>query len=94
MDEAAGQDCVLVFKITGVEITARAGENMLEVADRAGVIVPSVCRGGTCGTCRVLLRSGDPELDTTKALSPKQRRAGWILACSARLRPGRTVVDA
>ena len=90
----ASPPCTVLFVRSDVEVEARVGENLLDVADRAGVRIDSVCRGGTCGTCRVMLRSGAPELDDTKALSGKQRRAGWILACSAYVQPGRTIVDA
>lgn len=92
MDESP--TCVVVFSRSGVEVEAQPGECLLDVADRAGVRIDSVCRGGTCGTCVVMLRAGEPNLDDTKALSAKQRRAGWILSCSAYVQPGRTVIDA
>jgi len=86
--------CVVVFARSGIEVRAAPGEVVLEVAERAGIPIASVCRGGTCGTCKALVRGGEAEIDTAYALSAKQRRAGWILTCSARTRPGRLVIDA
>lgn len=86
--------CVVAFAKSNLEVEAREGEHLLEVAERAGVDIPSLCRGGTCATCKVRLVSGAPKIDTLYALNARQRQAGWILACSARAVPGRVVLDA
>lgn len=91
MDEP---ECVVVFARSGVEVRARAGEMLLEVAERAGVDIPSLCRGGTCATCKVRLLEGAPRIDTVYALTRRQREQGYILTCSARAAPGRIVLDA
>lgn len=88
-----GQRCLVVFKRSGVEVEARPGEVLLEVAERAGVPIDSLCRGGTCATCKARLLEGTPQVDTLYALSARQRQTGWILTCSARARPGRVVLD-
>ena len=76
--------CQVVFKSAGVHVNAAPGRILLEVAEEAGVSIPSLCRGGTCGTCKVILLSGAPEIGTRYALNAEERRAGWILSCSAR----------
>lgn len=86
--------CVVAFAKSNLEVEAREGEHLLEVAERAGVDIPSLCRGGTCATCKVRLVSGAPKIDTLYALNARQRQTGWILACSARAVPGRIVLDA
>ena len=91
-DMSANESCVVVLNRSGVEVSVPAGEVLLEVAEDEGVDPPSLCRGGSCGTCKVLLRSGEPSIDTLHALSEKERRAGWILACSARTVPGGRIV--
>ena len=85
--------CEVVFRRSGVTVEARPGEVLLEVAERAGVPTTSLCRGGTCATCKARLLEGSPLIDTLYALSARQREAGWILTCSARARPGRIVLD-
>jgi ferredoxin len=87
-------ECVVVFKTSGVEVTARPGELLLEVAERAGVDIPSLCRGGTCATCKVRVLEGSPSIDTLYALTKRQREQGYVLTCSARAVPGRIVLEA
>lgn len=87
-------ECVVVFSTSGVEVSARPGELLLEVAERAGVDIPSLCRGGTCATCKVRLLEGTPQIDTLYALTRRQREQGFILTCSARAVPGRIVLEA
>jgi ferredoxin len=85
--------CVVVFARSGKEVQARPGEVLLEVAERAGIDIPSLCRGGTCATCKTRLLEGSPKIDTVYALTRRQREQGYILTCSARATPGRIVLD-
>lgn len=94
MSDQAGERCLVVFARSGVEVEARPGEILLEVAERAGVNLPSLCRGGTCATCKARVISGSPQVDTLYALNARQRASGWILTCSARAVRGRVVLDA
>ncbi len=84
--------CVVYFATSDVEVTVPSNEVLLEVAEKHGVELGSLCRGGTCGTCRVRLRSGTPMVSSTKALTKKHRQAGFILACSAETAPGQRIV--
>lgn len=85
---------MVVFSVSGKEVKARPGEILLEVAERAGVDIASLCRGGTCATCKARLLEGRPQIDTLYALTKKQREQGFILTCSARATPGRIVLEA
>lgn len=71
------------FRKSGIVAAIPDGENLLAFAEEQGVAIPSLCRGGSCGTCRVRLVSGDVNLETVKALTKSQRYQGWILACSS-----------
>ena len=84
--------CVVYFARSGVEVTVPPGETLLDVAEAHGVKIAALCRGGTCGTCKVKLRSGTPAISTLKALNVRQRQAGIILSCSARTTPGQRIV--
>ncbi len=59
------------------------GQTILEAADAANVSLPSMCRAGVCGTCRIHLVSGDVEGDFD-AIDASEQAEGTILACVAR----------
>lgn len=68
--------CALAGKTVPVE----GGESLLEAAERGGVGVPSLCRAGVCGTCRIRVTAGDVDCTST-TLDDDERREGWVLAC-------------
>ncbi|QUS60018.1 (2Fe-2S)-binding protein [Synechocystis sp. PCC 7339] len=43
-----------------VTVMARAGEPILDVAERAGVFIPTGCLMGSCHACEVELGDGTP----------------------------------
>lgn len=47
------------FLPDNVTIEAEAGEPMLQVAQRAGVFIPTGCLMGTCHACEVELEDGE-----------------------------------
>jgi ferredoxin-NADP reductase/ferredoxin len=68
-----------------IAFDAEPSENLLAAAERANIYLPSSCREGACGACRVTHASGDIELDaySSAALSEAERAAGGILLCRA-----------
>lgn len=84
--------CVVHFKKSNLEVEVAAGRVLLEVAEEHGLKLSALCRGGTCGTCRIRLISGSPAVQTTKALNVRQRAQGLILSCSARTVAGQRIV--
>lgn len=83
------------FARSALEITVPAGATLLDLAEEHGVAIPSLCRGGSCGTCKVRLLAGHPKISTSHALSEEERAQGYILTCSARSVAGeRIVLDA
>jgi CDP-4-dehydro-6-deoxyglucose reductase len=64
---------------------AADGETVLDAAVRAGVMLPSECCFGACGTCRVKLLSGSVRYDEMPpGLSEQEAAEGYALACQAR----------
>jgi ferredoxin len=59
-------------------------EVILDVADEIGVEIDNSCRVGTCGTCRVKLRSGEVTMAVEDGLEPGDKGNNIILACQAR----------
>ncbi len=42
-----------------ITVAAEVGENLLDVADRAGVFIPTGCLMGSCHACTVEVEDGD-----------------------------------
>jgi ferredoxin len=68
---------------SGVVLDAKHGETVIETLERYGYRPDFECRAGACGTCRLRLLAGEVHNGVTEALTPSERRAGYILACVA-----------
>jgi ferredoxin-NADP reductase len=79
-----GRDSAFTVTIRGRgEITARAGEPLLNSLERAGVMVPALCRSGECSLCRVKLISGRVFQPAGILLRKSDRQFGYIHSCAA-----------
>lgn len=79
--EISGND---VFQITlsdGRVIPAKATEPILVSLEKAGVVVPNLCRSGECSTCRLKLLSGEVFHPGTELLRRADMRFGYIHSC-------------
>ena len=64
------------------KVPAVVGENILQVAIRAGVDIDAPCSGnGTCGKCRVKLIFGTVDAEKSTHISKDDINDGWRLAC-------------
>ena len=61
-----------------------AGETLLQAVLTAGIDAPHNCTEGHCGTCKSWLREGEVSMDSTRALSKRNKERGYVLACQAR----------
>ena len=69
---------------SGTEVAVAAGEPLLDALERIGADVPSLCRQGVCGECRVPVLAGEPEHHDLY-LSDEERAAGTaIMPCVSR----------
>ena len=86
----------VTFRLQGaapVTIECCAGENLLELARRAGLPMDAPCAGtGTCGKCRVQLRKGRVDMVPSRHISPEDRENGWVLACKSTVTEDCTVL--
>ncbi len=84
-------DAHVHFQPLGRKTSPEEGRSLLELARDAGVAIESVCgAAGKCGKCRVVVRSGSPNLsrpgaDEARLLGDDALRAGTRLACLARV---------
>ena len=60
------------------------GEMLLEAALAAGIDAPHTRSEGRCGTCMAWLRRGEVTMESTRALSKRNKERGYVLACQAR----------
>ncbi len=68
--------CVASRKRVPIE----SGQTLLDAAEQADVDLPSLCRAGICGTCRVKVTDGDVQCSSA-TLDADDQRDGYVLAC-------------
>lgn len=78
---AAETDVVVEFARSGKTCVVRSGQTLLEAAEEHGVVIPSSCRQGQCGTCKTKLLGGNVRMDAEEGLDPDSRAQGFVLTC-------------
>lgn len=69
-----------------VFVQADAGENLMNVAKRAGVAINAPCSGnGSCGKCLVRIVSGALESPKSFYIDDVEYEQGWRMACISRV---------
>lgn len=77
-------DKMLSVQVDGHKtIPARAGEPLLVALERAGLIVPALCRSGECSFCRVQLLAGKVFQAPGVLLRESDKKYGYIHSCKA-----------
>ncbi len=56
-----------------VTVTAEVGEPLLQVADRAGLSIPTGCMMGSCHACEIELEDGSSLCACITAIPPGQK---------------------
>lgn len=80
------------FEPDNIDILADIRANLLEVATDAGIQIIASCGGtGTCGTCKVLVKSGRVESKESNTLTGEGFQQGYRLACQSRILTDLTV---
>ncbi len=64
-------------------ISVSAGQSILAAARAQGIVLPSSCANGLCGTCKSKLLGGEVEMRHNGGIRQREIDAGLILPCCA-----------
>lgn len=80
----------VVIEPLNTELPVPKSQSILQAALDAGIDFPHSCKVGTCTQCRCRLVEGEIKQirDFSYVLSNEEIRAGYILACQSRVKPG------
>lgn len=81
------------FARSAREVVCPPGTTVLEAAADAGIVLPSSCEEGLCGTCTSTLLSGSVDMRHQGGIRPRQIAAQMFLPCCS-TPEGDIVVDA
>ncbi len=84
------EEFTAVWAPTGQEIQVPADVPLLDALETSGVSVPSSCRSGTCGTCRVSVTGG--EVRHRDVVLSDREREDHMVPCVSR-GSGRIILD-
>lgn len=82
IDGLAG--ATVTFATSAKTCFAPPGMTLLDAAEECGVVIESLCRAGTCGTCKVKVLAGEAIMQRDDALTTRDIRHRIVLACQAR----------
>lgn len=83
----------LVFAESGRSVRCRQSDTILAAAREAGIVIPSACQFGVCGTCKVRKTEGDVYMVHNGGISDDDIADGYILACCSNPM-GRVAIEA
>lgn len=69
------------FTSSGKHVDCDPETTVLDAAVEAGMVFPSSCEEGMCGTCKSVLVSGEVEMNHAGGIRPKEIAAGKFLPC-------------
>jgi ferredoxin-NADP reductase len=78
---------------SGITVTVRPDQSILEAVEESGVFVLSSCREGTCGTCETPVLEGEVEHRDSILTPEEQARNDVMYICVSRAACPRLVLD-
>ena len=72
------------FAMSGKKGQCKPGDTVLKTARASGVRIGAACESGLCGTCKVLLVSGQVDMNHNGGILDEEIEEGYILACCSR----------
>jgi cytochrome P450/ferredoxin-NADP reductase len=77
---------------SGLTVPVAANDTLLHALRAAGIDVPSDCGEGLCGTCEVLVLSGEVDHRDIVLTESERREGRRMMACCSRARRGKLVL--
>jgi vanillate monooxygenase ferredoxin subunit len=78
---------------SGRVVTVDAGQTVIAALEAAGVIVPTSCEQGVCGTCLTRVIDGTPDHRDSYLTPEEQAACDQFLPCCSRSKSARLVLD-
>ena len=69
------------FVNSGKSIQVMAGETLHNAAAKLDLMIPKACGMGICGTCKVLVKEGQTQMDHNGGITDEDVEAGYVLSC-------------
>lgn len=69
------------FASSGMSVQVPPGETVHAAASRLGLNIPKACGVGICGTCKVLKKSGNVDIQHNGGITDDDLAEGYILSC-------------
>jgi ferredoxin len=69
------------------------GRTVLSALQDAGILIPSTCREGTCGSCETAVLAGEVEHRDSVLSAHERTRDESMMVCVSRARTDRLVLD-
>jgi all-trans-retinol 13,14-reductase len=77
----SGSGGSVVFADSGKSLDSDGSRSLLELAESAGIVIPSACRTGHCGECKIRCTAGEVAMHVTDGLSEDELAQGYVLTC-------------
>lgn len=71
----------LKFTESGMSVQVTPGETVHAAASRLGLNIPKACGVGICGTCKVMKKSGEVDIQHNGGITEEDLEEGYILTC-------------
>lgn len=81
----------ITFTRSGKVVLCDGTTPILTAARKAGVVLPSSCTKGLCGTCKSKKLDGEVEMKHSGGIRPREIEAGQVLLCCSRPRSDVTI---
>ncbi len=78
---------------SALTLSVPAGKTILQVLRDNGIVIPSSCEQGACGTCIVKVLDGQPEHQDVYLSDSEKKRGDRILTCVSRALSNRITLD-
>jgi uncharacterized 2Fe-2S/4Fe-4S cluster protein (DUF4445 family) len=84
--EVVTEDCIVIFEPGEKKVAVTPGTNLLDASQKTDIYINASCNGkGSCGKCKLVIKSGKVDSEETSLLSDKEKEKGYVLACQSKI---------